>query len=58
MKKIYLKPETVTMKIATSMILSGSNPDATYDPDATPVNPGLVESRQGRGFWDDDEEDF
>lgn len=57
MKKIYLKPETVTMKIATSMILSGSNPDATYDPDATPVNPGSVESRQGRGFWDD-EEDF
>lgn len=56
MKKIYLKPETVTMKIATSMILSGSNPDVAYDPDETPVNPDLVESRQGRGFWDDEED--
>ena len=56
MKKIYLKPETMTMKISSSMLLSGSDPQTGADPDATPVDPGLVESRQGRGFWDDEED--
>lgn len=59
MKKIYQIPETVTMKIATSMILSASDPQVGLDKDATPVNPGEVESRRSNNVWDEeDEEDF
>ena len=58
MKKTYQIPETVTMKIATSMILSASDPQVGLDKDAT-VNPGEVESRRSNNIWgEEDEEDF
>lgn len=58
MKKTYQIPETVTMKIATSMILSASDPQVGLDKDAT-VNSGEVDARRSNNAWDEeDEEDF
>ena len=58
MKKTYQIPETVTMKIATSMILSASDPQVGLDKDAT-VNAGEVDARRSNNVWDEeDEEDF
>ena len=58
MKKIYQTPETVTIKIATPMLLIGSDPQVGADPNETPVDAGDVESRRNNNMWDDEEEDF
>jgi hypothetical protein len=55
MKKIYQAPETVTMKISTSMIC-GSNPDVALDSSSDPVEAASVESRSTNSIWEDDEE--
>ena len=53
MKKSYINPNIKVVKIASrAKMLSGSNPEATYDPNGG-VTPGLVE---GRRFDFDDEE--
>ena len=58
MKKTYQIPETVTMKIATSMILSASDPNVKVDKNES-VDAGDVESRRSNNVWDEeDEEDF
>ena len=58
MKKIYQIPETVTLKIATSMILSASNPDVKVDKTET-IDPVNVDARRSNNAWDEeDEEDF
>ncbi len=59
MKKTYQIPETVTMKIATSMILSASDPQVGADPNATPIDAGEVDARRSNNAWDEEyEEDF
>lgn len=59
MKKTYQIPETVTMKIATSMLLITSDPQVGLNKDATPVDAGEVDARRSNNAWDEeDEEDF
>ena len=58
MKKTYQIPETVTMKIATSMLLITSDPQVGLDKDAA-VDAGEVDARRSNNVWDEeDEEDF
>ena len=57
MKKIYQKPETLTVKITSSNILSASNPQVGLDPDES-VDAGSVESRRNNLWDEDEEEDF
>lgn len=57
MKKIYQTPETVTMRIATPMILAASDPQVIVDPTES-VEAGEVESRRSNNIWDEEEEDF
>lgn len=56
MKKIYQIPETVIMKIATSMILSASDPNVKVDTTES-VDADKVESRRNRDVWEDEEEE-
>ena len=58
MKKIYQIPETVTMRIVTSLILSASTPNVTVDKDED-VDANAVESRSFRNsnLWEEEEED-
>ena len=59
MKKTYQIPETVTMKIATSMILSASDPQVGADPNAASILAGVVDDRRSNNAWDEEyEEDF
>lgn len=58
MKKIYQTPETVTMRIATPMILAASDPQVVLDPTEGSVEAGEVESRRSNNIWDEEEEDF
>jgi hypothetical protein len=59
MKKTYQIPETVTMKIATSMLLITSDPQVGLDKDAAPVDAGEVDARRSNNAWDEEyEEDF
>jgi len=57
MKKIYQTPETVTMRIATPMILAASDPQVVLDPTES-VDAGSVESRRNNLWDEDEEEDF
>ena len=58
MKKNYQSPEIVTIHLLTTNIMAGSpgTPDANVAPDATPVDPGAIESRRSHGFFDEDNE--
>jgi len=60
MKKVYINPTIEIVKVTTCNMIATSIQDAvtetTLDPDATPIdNPSGMDSRQGRGFWDDEE---
>ena len=58
MKKIYHTPKMVTMKIATSTILSASDPDVKVDKEES-IEAAEVESRsfRNRNLWEEEEED-
>ena len=60
MKKTYINPEIEIVKVTTCNMIATSIPDAVtetkLDPNAPPIDdPSGMESRQGRGFWDDEE---
>ena len=59
MKKTYMTPDTQVIKIAIDQHLLTGSPDGNsmVNPKEPPQAPGGFDSRQGRGFWDD-EEDF
>ena len=59
MKKTYMTPDTQVIKMAINQhLLTGSPNGETngLDPTEPPVNPDVISSRGGRGFWDDEED--
>ena len=56
MKKIYQTPETVTTKIATTMMIAASDPNVKVDSTES-VDADKVESRRNYNIWDDEEEE-
>ena len=58
MKKIYQTPKMVTMKIASSTILSASDPEVKVDKEES-IEAAEVESRsfRNRNLWEEEEED-
>ena len=58
MKKKYINPELVIVKIAThQQMLTMSNPDVLIDTTADAIDPGTVDSREN-DFEDDEDFDF
>ena len=60
MKKVYINPTIEIVKVTTCNMIATSIQDAVtetkLDPNAPSINdPSEMESRQGRGFWDDEE---
>lgn len=56
MKKIYMMPETLVLKIQTTSMIAVSEPDVVVNPDEE-VEAGNIESRRYGSIWDDDEEE-
>ena len=61
MKKVYINPTIEIVKVTTCNMIATSIQDAvtetTLDPNAPSIdNPSGMESRGGRGFWDDEDE--
>ena len=57
MKKIYQNPAIEIINIKTSAsLLEYSNPNPQVNTTDDPVDTNVLESRGGRGFWDDDED--
>ena len=59
MKKIYMTPTLEVVAIQSTVILAGSNYDVNDFGGGSGGTSGKtieVNSRQGRGFWDDEEE--
>lgn len=58
MKKTYMTPDTQVIKIAIDQHLLTGSPDGNsmVNPEETPQAPEGFDSRQGRGFWDDEED--
>ena len=52
MKKNYISPETIEVKIQLSHFITTSNPDVIVTNDGS-VEAGSVESRRQRDTWDD-----
>ena len=52
MKKNYISPDTIEMKIQLSHLITTSDPDVIVDPQGS-VDAGSVESRRQRDMWDD-----
>lgn len=60
MKKIYMTPTLEVVAIQSTVILAGSNYDVNNDfgggSGGTTGKTIEVNSRQGRGYWDDEDE--
>ena len=57
MKKIYMKPETISYKVELAALMGSSLPQTASEEASTSgedYNKAL--SREGRGFWDDEDE--
>ena len=54
MKKVYINPTIEIVKVESHQIMAGS----PYNLNETKKDPTTADSRQGRGFWDDDEEEY
>ena len=57
MKKIYIKPETISYKVELAALMGSSLPQTASEEASTSgedYNKAL--SRGGRGFWDDEDE--
>ena len=59
MKKTYMNPEMVIVKIVRPQIMAGSIKDdvtgTTFDPNGDPVdNPNDMDARGSNSFWDED----
>ena len=57
MKKIYMKPETISYKVELSALLGSSLPQTSAEEASTDGENYDKALSRGRGFWDD-EEDF
>ena len=57
MKKIYMMPETLVLKIQTSSMIAASDPDVVINP-SEEVEAGSVESRRYGSMWDDDDDEY
>lgn len=57
MKKIYLKPSLIEVKVSMNHLLLGSNEDIAIKEDDYGDGDGIViGSRGSHSIWDDDEE--
>lgn len=56
MKKFYMMPETLVLKIQTTSMIATSEPDVVIN-SSEEVDAGSIESRRYGSMWDDDEED-
>ncbi len=52
MKKVYINPTIEIVKVESHQIMAGS----PYNLNNSKQNPAEADSRQGRGFWDDEED--
>lgn len=52
MKRTYINPTIEIVKVESHQIMAGS----PYNLHDTKEDPTTADSRQGRGFWDDDED--
>ena len=57
MKKIYMMPETLVLKIQTSSMIAASDPDVVINSEEE-VEAGSVESRRYGSMWDDDDDEY
>ena len=57
MKKIYQHPETITVSVCTTPLLTASDPKVLIDTDGS-VNAASLEGRRNRNLWDDEDDDF
>ncbi len=57
MKKIYMMPETLVLKIQTASMIAVSEPDVVVNPDEE-VEAGSIESRRYGSMWDDDDDEY
>ena len=56
MKKIYMKPETISYKVELAALMGSSLPQtASEEASTSGEDYDKALSRGGRGFWDDDE---
>ena len=52
MKKVYINPTIEIVKVESHQIMAGS----PYNLHGSKEDPAGADSRQGRGFWDDEED--
>ena len=57
MKKNYISPDTIEIKIHGSHLLTASDPNVTVDTEES-VDADQVGSRRRNDIWDDEEEDW
>jgi hypothetical protein len=57
MKKIYMMPETLVLKIQTTSMIAASDPDVVINSEDE-VEAGSVESRRYGSMWDDDDDEY
>ena len=56
MKKIYIKPETISYKVELSALMGNSIPlEKTEEASTSGEDYDKALSRGGRGFWDDED---
>ena len=56
MKKKYINPTMEVVKLQIKQQMLSSSPAVTNNDATQDVNGDYNDSRQGRGFWDDEEE--
>lgn len=56
MKKKYINPTMEVIKLQTKQQMLSGSPAVTDKPASKDVNGDYNDSRQGRGFWDDEED--
>ena len=56
MKKTYISPSMVVVRLAMTRPLAASDPTATLDPNATPINGATIDVKGFNGviIWDDE----
>ena len=58
MKKTYMKPDTLLIKVRMDKMIADSAPTAGIDnSDSKSIGANSVESRRG-GLWDDDDDEY
>ena len=57
MKKNYISPDTIEVKIQLSHFITTSDPDVIVTNDGS-VEAGSVESRRSYSIWENEDEDY